>query len=180
MIILNEDAFTKRNLDKAGYTSDPLADGSLAPFRVHRIPMTSLTQRAVEGVEGASTRDASRAKNLFALGVLSWLYGRPTDVTERWIGQKFARNPTVLKANLAAFNAGWSFGETTELLDVQYRVKPSEEARAGIYRNINGTTALALGLLAASVRGSLPLVLASYPITPASELLHELSRHASL
>jgi 2-oxoglutarate ferredoxin oxidoreductase subunit alpha len=178
-IIVNEDAFTKRNLEKAGYTENPLEDGSLSAYRVHRIPMTTLTQRAVEGVDGASSRDAGRAKNLFALGVLSWLYGRPTDVTERWIGQKFARNPTVLKANLAAFNAGWSFGETTELLDVQYHVKPADDAVPGIYRNVNGTTALALGLIAASVRSGLPLVLASYPITPASELLHELSRHAS-
>jgi 2-oxoglutarate ferredoxin oxidoreductase subunit alpha len=179
-IIVNEDAFTQRNLDKAGYASNPLQDGSLGDHRVHRIPMTSLTQRAVQSVEGASSRDASRAKNLFALGLLSWLYGRPTEVTERWIGQKFSRTPAVLKANLAAFNAGWSFGETTELLDVQYRVKPSEEAPAGIYRNVNGTSALALGLVAASVRSGLPLVLASYPITPASELLHELSRHANL
>jgi 2-oxoglutarate/2-oxoacid ferredoxin oxidoreductase subunit alpha len=178
-IIVNEDAFSKRNLEKAGYEANPLEDGSLAAYRVHRIPMTSLTQRAVEAIEGATTRDAGRAKNLFALGVLSWLYGRPTDVTERWIGQKFARKPAVMKANLAAFNAGWSFGETTELLDVQYRVKPSGDAPAGIYRNVNGTTALALGLVAASVRSGLPLVLASYPITPASELLHELSRHAA-
>jgi 2-oxoglutarate ferredoxin oxidoreductase subunit alpha len=179
-IIVNEDAFTKRNFDKAGYEANPLEDGSLEGYRVHRIPMTSLTQRAVETIEGASSRDAQRAKNLFALGVLSWLYGRPTEVTERWIAQKFARNPAVLKANLAAFNAGWSFGETTELLDVQYRVKPSDDAPAGIYRNVNGTTALALGLVAASVRSGLPLILASYPITPASELLHELSRHANV
>ena len=177
-IIVNEDAFTKRNLDKAGYAANPLEDGGLAEYRVHRIPMTTLTQRAVEGIDGVSSRDAGRAKNLFALGLLSWLYGRPTDVTERWIAQKFARRPEVLKANLAAFNAGWSFGETTELLDVQYHVKPADDALAGIYRNVNGTTALALGLIAASVRSRLPLLLASYPITPASELLHELSRHA--
>jgi 2-oxoglutarate ferredoxin oxidoreductase subunit alpha len=126
-----------------------------------------------------STRDAGRAKNLFALGVLSWLYGRPTDVTQRWIEQKFARHPAVMKANLAAFNAGWSFGETTELLDVQYRVKPATGVTPGTYRNVNGTTALSLGLIAASARSHLPLLLASYPITPASELLHELSRHAS-
>jgi 2-oxoglutarate ferredoxin oxidoreductase subunit alpha len=100
-------------------------------------------------------------------------------VTQRWIEKKFARNPPVQKANLAAFNAGWSFGETTELLDVQYRVKPATDVAPGIYRNVNGTTALALGLIAASVRSRLPLLLASYPITPASELLHELSRHAS-
>src|SRR5947207_522014 len=177
-IIVNEDAFSKRNLEKAGYESNPLEDGSLREYRVHRIPMTSLTVRAVESVDGASTRDAGRAKNLFALGVLSWLYGRPADVTQRWIEQKFSRKPAVMQANLAAFNAGWSFGETTELLDVQFRVAPARDVAPGIYRNVNGTTALALGLIAASVRGGLPLVLASYTIPPASELLHELSRHA--
>ncbi len=177
-IIVNEDSFTKRNFEKAGYESNPLEDGSLSGYRVHRIPMTALTQRAVEGVEDASTRDAGRAKNLFALGVLSWLYGRPADVTQKWIEQKFARKPAVVQANLAAFNAGWSFGETTELLDVQYRVPPATDVPPGVYRNVNGTTALSLGLIAASVRSRLPLVLASYPITPASELLHELSRHA--
>ncbi|HEY2006142.1 MAG TPA: 2-oxoacid:acceptor oxidoreductase subunit alpha, partial [Solirubrobacteraceae bacterium] len=177
-VIVNEDAFTKRNLEKAGYASNPLEDGSLSAYRVHRIPMSTLTTRAVEAIEGISTRDAGRAKNLFALGVMSWLYGRPTDVTKRWIEKKFARQPPVAEANLAAFNAGWSFGETTELLDVQYRVAPAKDVAPGTYRNVNGTTALSLGLIAASVRSGLPLVLASYPITPASELLHELSRHA--
>jgi 2-oxoglutarate/2-oxoacid ferredoxin oxidoreductase subunit alpha len=179
-LIVNEDAFNKRNFEKAGYSSNPLEDGSLSGYRVHRIPMTSLTVAAVEGIEGASTRDAGRAKNLFALGVLSWLYGRPTDVTKRWIEQKFARNLGALQANLAAFNAGWSFGETTELLDVQYKVKPATDVPAGTYRNVNGTTALSLGLIAASARSGLSLLLASYPITPASELLHELSRHTNL
>jgi 2-oxoglutarate/2-oxoacid ferredoxin oxidoreductase subunit alpha len=179
-IIVNEDAFSKRNLDKAGYGANPLEDGSLEGYRVHRIPMTTLTTRAVEEVEGAGTRDAGRAKNLFALGVLSWLYGRPTDVTKRWIEEKFARTPVTAQANLAAFNAGWSFGETTELLDVQYHVAPATDVPPGTYRNVNGTTALSLGLIAASVRSGLPLVLASYPITPASELLHELSRHAKI
>src|ERR1700755_2512140 len=178
-IIVNEDAFTKRNLEKAGYADNPLEDASLSAYRLHRIPMTSLTTKAVEAIEDASTRDAGRAKNLFALGVLSWLYGRPTDVTKRWMEQKFGRNPAVLEANLAAFNAGWSFGETTELLDVQYRVNPATDVRPGTYRNANGTTALALARVAASVRSRLPLLLASYPITPASELLHELSRHTS-
>jgi 2-oxoglutarate/2-oxoacid ferredoxin oxidoreductase subunit alpha len=179
-LIVNEDAFSKRNLEKAGYTSNPLEDGSLSAYRVHRIPMTSLTVAAVEDIEDASTRDAGRAKNLFALGVISWLYGRPTEGTKRWIEQKFAKRPAVLQANLAAFNAGWSFGETTELLDVQYLVKPATDVPPGTYRNVNGTTALSLGLIAASVRSGLPLLLASYPITPASELLHELSRHAEL
>jgi 2-oxoglutarate ferredoxin oxidoreductase subunit alpha len=142
--------------------------------------MTALTVRAVEAIDDVSTRDAGRAKNLFALGVLSWLYGRPTDVTKTWIEQKFSSRPAVAKANLAAFSAGWSFGETTELLDVQFHVKPATDVLPGTYRNVNGTTALSLGLIAASVRSGLPLVLASYPITPASELLHELSRHAAL
>ena len=177
-IIVNEDAFSKRNLEKADYDHNPLEDDSLREYRVHRIPMTSLTVRAVEEVEDASTRDAGRAKNLFALGLLSWLYGRPADVTQHWIEQKFARKPAVMQANMAAFNAGWSFGETTELLDVQYKVRPAKDVAPGTYRNVNGTAALALGLIAASVRSRLPLVLASYPITPASELLHELSRHA--
>jgi 2-oxoglutarate ferredoxin oxidoreductase subunit alpha len=179
-LIVNEDAFTKRNFEKAGYASNPLEDGSLSAYRVHRIPMTALTVAAVEAVEDASTRDAGRAKNLFALGVISWLYGRPTEGTKRWIEQKFAKRPAVLQANLAAFNAGWSFGETTELLDVQYLVKPATDVKPGTYRNVNGTTALSLGLIAASARSGLPLLLASYPITPASELLHELSRHAEL
>jgi 2-oxoglutarate ferredoxin oxidoreductase subunit alpha len=179
-LIVNEDAFTKRNLEKAGYAENPLEDGSLSAYRVHRIPMTSLTVAAVENIEDASTRDAGRAKNLFALGVISWLYGRPTEGTKRWIEQKFAKRPAVLQANLAAFNAGWSFGETTELLDVQYLVKPATDVRPGTYRNVNGIGALSLGLIAASVRSGLPLLLASYPITPASELLHELSRHAEL
>jgi 2-oxoglutarate ferredoxin oxidoreductase subunit alpha len=176
-IIVNEDAFTKRNLEKVGYDSNPLEDGSLSAHRVHRIPMTTLTVRAVEGIEGVTTRDAGRAKNLFALGVLSWLYGRPTEITKQWIARKFSRKPGIAQANLNAFNAGWSFGETTELLDVQYRVKPAKDVPPGVYRNVNGTTALTLGLIAASVRSGLPLVLASYPITPASEILHELSRH---
>jgi 2-oxoglutarate ferredoxin oxidoreductase subunit alpha len=179
-IIVNEDAFTQRNLEKAGYAANPLEDDTLAEYRVHRVPMTTLTARAAEGLEGVSTRDAGRAKNLFALGLLSWLYGRPADVSERWIERKFAARPAARAANLAAFRAGWSFGETTELLDVQYRVAPATDVAPGTYRQVNGTTATALGLIAASVRSGLPLLLASYPITPASELLHELSRHEAL
>jgi 2-oxoglutarate ferredoxin oxidoreductase subunit alpha len=176
-IIANEDAFTRRNLEKAGYHANPLEDGTLSDFRLHRVPMTTLTTRAAEGLEGVGSRDAARAKNLFALGLLSWLYGRPTDVTERWVEAKFAAKPAARAANLAAFRAGWSFGETTELLDVQYRVAPATDVATGTYRQVNGTSATALGLIAASVRSGLPLLLASYPITPASELLHELSRH---
>jgi 2-oxoglutarate ferredoxin oxidoreductase subunit alpha len=175
-VIVNEDSFSKNNLRKAGYESNPLEDDTLDRYQVYKVPMTSITVRACEDVEGVSTRDASRAKNFFALGLLSWMYGRPTDVTVKWIEQKFAAKPPVLGANLAAFRAGWNFGETAELLQVHYEVAPAP-ADAGVYRNINGTTAMALGLIAASVRSKLPLFYASYPITPASELLHELSKH---
>jgi 2-oxoglutarate ferredoxin oxidoreductase subunit alpha len=179
-IIVNEDAFNKRNLQKAGYQDNPLMDGSLAEYRVYRVPMSTLTTRAVEAVPNASTRDAGRARNLFALGLLAWLYGRPLEVIEKWLARRFTTRPEVLEANLAALRAGWSFGETTELLDVSYRVAPAVDLPSGTYRNVNGTLALSLGLLAASCRSGLPLVFASYPITPASELLHELSRHADL
>jgi 2-oxoglutarate ferredoxin oxidoreductase subunit alpha len=179
-VIANEDAFSKRNLQKAGYEGSPLEDGSLDRYRVIRIPMTSLTTRAAEALEGVSTRDTQRAKNLFALGVISWLYDRPTEPSERWIRAKFANKPGPLAANLAAFRAGWSFGETSELVDVQYRVDPATDVPPGVYRNVNGTAATALGLIAASMRSGLPLLLASYPITPASELLHELARHKRL
>jgi 2-oxoglutarate/2-oxoacid ferredoxin oxidoreductase subunit alpha len=179
-VIANEDAFSKRNLQKAGYETNPLEDGSLDRYHVIRIPMTSLTASATEALEGVSTRDAGRAKNLFALGVVSWLYDRPTEPTEEWIRRKFVNKPGPLEANLAAFRAGWNFGETSELIDVQYRVDPATDVPPGIYRNVNGTTATALGLLAASLKSGLPLLLASYPITPASELLHELARHQDL
>jgi 2-oxoglutarate ferredoxin oxidoreductase subunit alpha len=179
-VIANEDAFTKRNLQKAGYESNPLEDGTLDSYHLIRIAMTSLTTRATEALEGVSTRDAGRAKNLFALGVVSWLYDRPTEPTEEWLRRKFVNKPGALEANLAAFRAGWNFGETSELIDVQYKVDPATDVPAGTYRNVNGTTATALGLIAASVRSGLPLVLASYPITPASELLHELARHQEM
>jgi len=179
-VIANEDAFSKRNLQKAGYESNPLEDSSLDNYHLIRIPMTSLTASAVEALEGVSTRDAGRAKNLFALGVVTWLYDRPTQPTEDWLRRKFVNKPGPLEANLAAFRAGWNFGETSELIDVQYKVDPATDVPAGTYRNVNGTTATALGLIAASIRADLPLVLASYPITPASELLHELARHQDM
>ena len=175
-VIANENEFTDRNLEKAGYTSNPLDDGSLTGYQVYKVPMESLVVRATEGIAGVTKREAERAKNFFALGLVSWMYGRPTDVTERWIGEKFAPRPELRDANLAAFRAGWNFGETTEVFAVQYEVKPAPAA-PGVYRNVSGAVALAWGLIAASVRSGLPLFYASYPITPASELLHELSRH---
>jgi 2-oxoglutarate/2-oxoacid ferredoxin oxidoreductase subunit alpha len=176
IVMVNEDGFTEPNLRKAEYGANPLEDGTLDDYQVLRVPMTSMTVRATEGIDGITSRDAARSKNLFALGVVSWMYGRPVDVTQRWIEQKFASKPTLAEANLAAFKAGYNFGETAELLQVHYEVKPAP-AEPGTYRGINGTTAAALGLISASVRSDLPLFLASYPITPASELLHELSRH---
>ena len=138
--------------------------------------MESLTLRATEAIEGLTSREAQRAKNFFALGLVSWMYGRPTGVTEEWIGTKFSSRPEIRDANLAAFRAGWNFGETTEVFATQYEVKRAP-AEPGVYRNVSGAAALAWGLIAASVRSGLPLFYASYPITPASELLHELSRH---
>ena len=175
-IIANEDEFTERNLEKAGYSANPLDDESLSGYQLFRVPMESLTLRATEGIKGVTNREAQRAKNFFALGLVSWMYGRPTDVTEEWIEAKFASRPDIRDANRAAFRAGWNFGETTEVFAVQYDIKPAP-ATPGIYRNVSGAAALAWGLVAASVRSGLPLFYASYPITPASELLHELSRH---
>jgi 2-oxoglutarate ferredoxin oxidoreductase subunit alpha len=173
-VILNEDAFTERNLQKAGYTSDPVTDGTLEGYQVYKVPMTSITVRAVEEL-GLTRKEAERSKNMFALGLLSWMYGRPTDVTLNWLHKKFGDKPQVYDANVAAFKAGYNFGETTELFATSYVVKPAP-AQPGTYRNISGATALAWGLVAAAERSGLRLFYASYPITPASELLHELSR----
>jgi 2-oxoglutarate/2-oxoacid ferredoxin oxidoreductase subunit alpha len=178
-IIVNEDAFSTRNLQKAGYEESPLDDDSLDAFQVKRVPMTTIVTNAIEGLEGATTRDAQRARNLFALGLVSWLYDRPTEGIERWIEGKFASKPTVREVNLTAFRAGWNFGETSELIDVRYEVLPARDVPPGVYRNVNGTTTTALGLIAASVRSGLPLVLSAYPITPASELLHDLATRKS-
>ncbi|MGH2780685.1 MAG: 2-oxoacid:acceptor oxidoreductase subunit alpha [Thermoleophilaceae bacterium] len=175
-VIVNEDGFTDHNLRKAGYEQNPLDDGSLDDHQLFRVPMTSMTVRATEGIDGITARDAARCKNLFALGLVSWMYGRPTAPTVSWIEKKFADARPVRDANLAAFRAGYNFGETAELLAVHYEVEPAP-APPGTYRNVNGTQALALGLIAASVQSGLQLFLASYPITPASELLHALSRH---
>ncbi|HEU5034870.1 MAG TPA: 2-oxoacid:acceptor oxidoreductase subunit alpha [Mycobacteriales bacterium] len=174
-IIVNTDEFTSRNLSKVGYATNPLEDDSLSAFQVHAIPLTSLTVKALEGF-AITRKDAERAKNMFALGLLSWLYNRPTETTLAFLERKFAKSPELAKANVTAFNTGWNFGETTEAFTVRYEVKPAEMP-AGLYRNITGNTALAYGLIAASVRSGLPLFLGSYPITPASDILHELAKH---
>src|SRR5437588_3981202 len=174
-VIVNQDAFISRNLEKAGYAEDPLDDGSLDAYQVYRVPMTTIPLRATDG-QPITKKDAERSKNFFALGLVSWMYGRPTDVTIRWIEKKFATKPEIRDANVAAFNAGYNFGETTELFANSYEVKPAP-AQPGTYRNVSGAQALAWGLVAASVKSGLPLFYASYPITPASDLLHELSKH---
>jgi len=174
-LIVNEDAFTDRNMERVGYTTNPLDDGSLDGYTVYRINLTSQTMKAVEGLE-ISKKEAERTKNMYALGLMSWMYGRPTDATESWIAAKFASKPAIREANLKAFRAGWNFGETTEIIAGSYVVKP-QQATPGTYRNISGNTALAYGLVAASRLSGLPLFLGSYPITPASDILHELSKH---
>jgi 2-oxoglutarate/2-oxoacid ferredoxin oxidoreductase subunit alpha len=174
-IIVNTDEFTPRNLARVGYQTSPLDDDSLDAYRVHPIPLTSMTVTALKEFE-VSRKEAERAKNMFALGLLSWLYHRPTDGTLAFLHAKFASTPNLLAANVAAFEAGWSFGETTEDFSVSYEVKPAKQA-PGTYRNISGNLALAYGLLAASHQSGLPLFLGSYPITPASDILHELSKH---
>jgi 2-oxoglutarate ferredoxin oxidoreductase subunit alpha len=174
-IILNSDAFDDRSLAKAGYSANPLEDGSLAGYSIYEVPMTSLTLEAAKPT-GAKPRDAERSKNFFALGLVTWLYHRPVEETLEWITQRFSRNPMVAESNTLAFKAGYNFGETAELFQVTYRVKPAELA-PGTYTNVNGNTALAWGLLAASQAAKMPIFLGSYPITPASTILHELSRH---
>ncbi len=174
-LIVNTDAFDERNLTKAGYRADPLGDGSLDGYTVYEVPMTSLTKEAVQPL-GVKPRDAERSKNFFALGLLSWMYTRPLEPTTEWVGTKFASKESVRDANLAALRAGHAFGETAELFDHPYRVKPATLA-SGTYTNITGNSALAWGLIAASQLSGLPIFLGSYPITPASDILHELSRH---
>jgi 2-oxoglutarate ferredoxin oxidoreductase subunit alpha len=173
-IIANTDEFTKRNLSKVGYQANPLEDGSLDAYQVHAIPITSVTVKALEAFD-ITRKDAERAKNMFALGLLSWLYNRPVEGTKKFLKTKFGSKPEILAANQAAFQAGWNYGETTEAFSVQYEVAPAK-LEPGLYRNITGNSALAYGLVAASRRSGLPLFLGSYPITPASDILHELSK----
>jgi 2-oxoglutarate/2-oxoacid ferredoxin oxidoreductase subunit alpha len=173
-LILNVDAFDQRALEKAGYASNPLEDGSLSGYRVYEIPMTSLTIESCKPT-GAKPRDAERSKNFFALGVISWLYSRPTETTLDWIAQRYGSRQEVVEANTLAFKAGYNFGETTELFDASYEV-PAYKLGPGQYTNVTGNTATAWGLLAASKLSGLKIFLGAYPITPASDLLHELAK----
>jgi 2-oxoglutarate ferredoxin oxidoreductase subunit alpha len=174
-LIANTDAFTSRNLEKAGYDADPLADGSLTDYQVHAIPLTTLTLEALKDIE-LSKKEAERAKNMFALGLMSWLYSRPIEGTIGFLERKFAARPVLAKANVVAFKAGYHFGETTEAFSVSYEIKPAK-LPPGTYRRISGNLALSYGLLAASRLSGLPLFLGAYPITPASDILHEMSKH---
>ncbi len=176
-IIVNTDEFTKRAMQKVGYADSPLEDGSLDGYHLHPVPLTTLTVQALKEFD-LSRKEAERSKNMFALGLLSWMYHRPTEGTERFLKSKFAKKPDIAAANIAAYRAGWNFGETTEDFAVSYEVAPAATAfPPGTYRNISGNLALAYGLIAASRQADLPLFLGSYPITPASDILHELSRH---
>ena len=174
-IIVNADAFDERSLAKADYETNPLEDGSLSAYTVYEVPMTSITTE-VSKEAGVKPRDAERSKNFFALGLISWLYTRPIEDTIVWIEERYAGKPLVMEANLRAFKAGYHFGETAELFESSYEVKPAVQ-KHGEYVNITGNTAVAWGLIAASVRSGLPLFLGTYPITPASDILHELSKH---
>ena len=175
LVIANSDEFTKRNLAKVGYETNPLEDGSLSDYVVQAVAMTTLTLGAVEAI-GASKKDGQRAKNMFALGLLSWMYGRPIEASETFIREKFARKPDVAEANVLALKAGWNYGETTEAFGTTYEVAPAKLA-PGEYRQISGNTALAYGIIAAGQLAGIQVILGSYPITPASDILHELSRH---
>ncbi len=175
LVIANSDEFTKRNLAKVGYDANPLDDGSLSDYVVQAVAMTTLTLGAVEEI-GATKKDGQRAKNMFALGLLSWMYGRPIETSETFIREKFARKPDIAEANVLALRAGWNYGETTEAFGTTYEVAPAKLV-SGEYRQISGNTAMAYGLVAAGHLANLQVVLGSYPITPASDILHELSKH---
>jgi 2-oxoglutarate/2-oxoacid ferredoxin oxidoreductase subunit alpha len=173
-IIVNTDEFTKRNLGKVNYLVSPVEDGSLDGYHVHPLNLTALTVDALADFP-LSRKDKERSKNMFALGLLSWLYTRPTTGTEQFLRNKFGSKPEILEANLAALRAGFNYGETTEDFAVTYEIAPAE-MRAGTYRNITGNTAVAYGLVAAAQLAGLPLVLGAYPITPATDILHVLSK----
>jgi 2-oxoglutarate/2-oxoacid ferredoxin oxidoreductase subunit alpha len=177
-VIVDTDTFKDRNLQKAGYETSPLEDGSLDDYHVHAVALTSMTVEALKGIAGITPREAERSKNFFALGLMSWLYTRPTEGTLAFIERKFAKRPEIAQANTTAFKTGYAYGETSEDFAVSYEVAPAQLA-PGLYRQITGNTALAYGLIAASKLSGLDLFLGAYPITPASSILEELARHKS-
>ncbi|MBC7910165.1 MAG: 2-oxoacid:acceptor oxidoreductase subunit alpha [Pyrinomonadaceae bacterium] len=175
-LIINSDEFTKENLKKAAYETNPLEDGSLKGYRVHKLPITTLNMRALKDQVQMSRKEMDRSKNFFALGVLYWLYDRPMDATLHWIRTKFAKKPEIAKANEIVLKTGYNFADTTEVFTTHYTVKKAAIA-PGKYRKITGNEATAIGFIAASELSGRPLFYGSYPITPASDILHELSRH---
>jgi 2-oxoglutarate ferredoxin oxidoreductase subunit alpha len=177
ILIVNADEFEERNLKKAGYATNPLDDGSLEVWRVFRVPLATLTKRALEG-SGLDAKSQERCKNFFALGMAYWLFSRPLESTVAWLEKKFAAKPLLAQANVTVLKAGWNYCDITEAFQVRYEVQPARLA-PGRYRNVTGNTALALGLIAASRKSGLPLFQGAYPITPASDLLHELAMHKS-
>lgn len=174
-LIVNTDEFTSRACSKVGYATNPLEDGSLEGYKVHPVALTSMTVEALKEFS-ISKKEAERSKNMFALGMLLWMFTRPLEPTLKFLEAKFGKKPEILAANIKALQAGWSFGETTEIFGTQFVIKPAIMP-AGTYRNIHGNLALAYGLIAASKQAGIPLFLGSYPITPASDILHELSKH---
>jgi 2-oxoglutarate/2-oxoacid ferredoxin oxidoreductase subunit alpha len=175
LLIADSDEFTPRNLAKVGYASNPLEDGSLEGWQLVTVPLTSMTTEALKD-SGLGKKEAERSKNMFTLGLLSWMYHRPTEGTIRFLERQFRRTPEIAAANVAAFRAGYNYGETTEAFAVSYEIKPAPMT-PGLYRNISGNQALAYGIVAAGQRSGLPVFLGAYPITPASDILHELSKH---
>jgi 2-oxoglutarate/2-oxoacid ferredoxin oxidoreductase subunit alpha len=175
VIIVNTDEFNDRNLARAGYTVNPLEDGSLDKYRVYKVALATMTRRALEG-SGLDSKSQERCKNFFALGMCYWLFSRPMEPTIAWLGKNFAKKPHLAEANVKVLKAGFNFCDITEAFQVKYEIRPAA-LEPGIYRNIHGNSALAMGLVAASKQAGLPLFLGAYPITPASEVLHELSTY---
>jgi 2-oxoglutarate ferredoxin oxidoreductase subunit alpha len=176
ILVADTDAFDRRNLGKAGYEESPLEDGSLAAYRLFAVPLTTMTETALREIEELTTKEKRRCKNFFALGMMYWLFSRKFDTTVEWLEKKFAKRPVLAKANSTALKAGYAYCDASEEFQVRYKVHaaPSEP---GLYKNVNGNEALALGLVAASVKADVPIFYGSYPITPASAILHALARH---
>jgi 2-oxoglutarate ferredoxin oxidoreductase subunit alpha len=175
LIIANRDAFTRQNLRKAGYESNPLEDRSLRDYRVYDVPLTSLNREALKDVDGLSTKEKDRSQNLFALGITFWIFDRPLETTLEWIAKKFTGRPAIVEANSKALRMGFYFGENTEIFSQRYRVRPAE-LTPGMYRKVTGNEAMAMGLVTAAQKAGKPLFYGSYPITPASTILHFLAR----
>lgn len=177
-ILVNTDSFIQKNFDLAGYETNPLEDDSLSAYKVLEIPITKSTSIALQN-SGLNAKEINRSKNFYALGLMYWLYDRPLDITINWINSKFGKKPEIADANIKCLKAGYNFGETAELFTRRYKINPAALPK-GTYKNINGNQATALGLIAASMKSGLPLFQGSYPITPASDILHELSKYKHL